>query len=329
MRLTRREAMSRYAAFLTASPLLGAQIPPVQEVLNTFEFETAAQRKLSGELFEQIAGGGRGAFDRITFRPRMMVNTTKLDLSCELFGQALFTPIIIGPTSEQNRFHPDGELAMVRGASAAKAVMVISSRSSLTVEQIASQSKTTLWYQVYPERDMVARAQEAVKCGCKAVCLTLGVTQEPAIDWKSIDQLRQSIGVPLLLKGILHPEEAQSAVERGMQGIVVSNYTGRTSNSAAAPIEMLPAIANAIAGKAPILIDGGFRRGSDILKALALGANCVLLSRAALWGLAAYGAEGVQRSVELLQTELARDMAMCGRPNLKSIDATVVKVHRL
>jgi len=155
------------------------------------------------------------------------------------------------------------------------------------------------------------------------------VTREPGVDWKAIDQLRQAIGVPLLLKGILHPDEAQAAVTRGVQGIVVSNYTGRANNSAATPLEMLPAIAVAVAGKAPILIDGGFRRGSDILKALALGASGVLLGRAALWGLAAYGAEGVQRSIELLQTELARDMAMCGRPTLKSIDATVVKVHRL
>ncbi len=174
---------------------------------------------------------------------------------------------------------------------------------------------------------MIARAQEAVKCGCKVVCLTLGALKEAA-DWGAIDRLREAIGVPLVLKGILNPEEAQTAVERGVQGIVVSNYSGHAHNAAASPIEMLPAIADAIAGKAPILIDGGFRRGSDILKALALGASAVLLGRPALWGLAAYGEDGVQRLLELLQTELARDMAMCGRPNLKSIDRRVVILQR-
>ena len=103
----------------------------------------------------------------------MMVNTTKLDLTLDLFGQSLFAPISSVRRPDQKRFHPEGELAMVRGASAAKAAMVISSRSSIPIDQIAAQAKTTLWYQVFPEPDMVARAQEAVKCGCKAVCLTL------------------------------------------------------------------------------------------------------------------------------------------------------------
>jgi 4-hydroxymandelate oxidase len=95
----------------------------------------------------------------------------------------------------------------------------------------------------------------------------------------------------------------------------------------AAPIEVLPAIAEAVAGKAPILIDGSFRRGADILKALALGARAVMLGRPALWALAAYGSAGVQAVLELLQTELARDMAMCGKPNLKSLDPALVKIH--
>jgi isopentenyl diphosphate isomerase/L-lactate dehydrogenase-like FMN-dependent dehydrogenase len=318
MRLTRFEALAPFQA----------RMAPVQELLNAFEFETAARRKLDGAAFEEIAGGDRAAFDRMTFRPRLMINTTRLDLTLDLFGQSMFAPIIVGPTAEQKRFHPDGELAMARGASAAKAAMVISSRCSYPVEQIAAQAKTALWYQVYPEADMAARAQEAVKLGCKAICLTLGMSKEAGVDWTAIDRLRQTVGVPVLLKGIMNPEEARSAVQRGVQGIVVSNYTGRAGNAAAAPIEMLPAVVEAVAGKAPVLIDGGFRRGSDVLKALALGARAVLLGRPVLWALVSYGAEGVQRLLELLQTELARDMAMCGKPNLGSIDRAMVKVHR-
>ena len=118
------------------------------------------------------------------------------------------------------------------------------------------------------------------------------------------------------------------AVQHGVQGIVVSSYAGGETGSTAASIEMLPAIADAVGGHLAVLVDGGFRRGSDVLKALALGARAVLLGRPPVWGLAAYGADGVQRLLELMQTELARDMAMCGRVNLQAIDRTVVKVHK-
>jgi 4-hydroxymandelate oxidase len=306
---------------------------PVEELVNAFEFEAMAQRKLDSEEFAEIAGSDRKPFDRITFRPRMMVNTTKLDLTADLFGLKMFAPILIGPLSEQKRFHPDAELAMARGASAAKAVMVIATRSSCAFDQIAAQLKGGFWYQVYPEPDVNAvreRAQRAIASGCKAVCLTLGVPNQPPVswDWSAIDRFRNGLAVPLLIKGIMRPDEARTAIQNGVQGILVSNYAGRSVSGLASPMETLPAIADAVGGKAPILIDGGFRRGSDVLKALALGARAVLVGRPALWGLAAYGAVGVQSVMELLQTELARDMAMCGAPNLQSISRSVVKIHR-
>ena len=206
--------------------------------------------------------------------------------------------------------------------------MVVSCRSSVPVEQLAAQSKTTLWYQLYPHAEMLNQARDAVKAGCKAVLLTLGVASEGGVDWSAVDHLRQSVGVPLLLKGIMSPAEAKAAVRHGVQGIVVSNYAAHESSGMAAPIEVLPAIADAVAGAVPILVDGGFRRGSDVLKALALGARAVLIARPPVWALAAYGAEGVQRLLELLQTELARDMAMCGKPNLRSIDSSMLRIHR-
>ena len=301
------------------------RIAPARELVNTFEFEAMAQRSLSAAAFAEIAGSDRSAFERITFRPRMMVNTTQLDLTTELFGQRLFAPILVGPTSEQKRFHPEGELASVRGASAAKTAMVVSSRASYPIQEIAAQPATTLWYQVYPEPDADAqrrRIDEAVELGCKALCITVG-----GADWSAIDRLRQGLRIPVVLKGIMSPEEARAAIGKGIDGIVVSNYGGQAASGMAAPIEVLPAIAEAVAGKAPILIDGSFRRGSDILKALALGARAVMLGRPPLWALAAYGSAGVQTMLEMLQTELARDMAMCGKPNLKSLDPGVVKIH--
>jgi 4-hydroxymandelate oxidase len=294
-----------------------------------------AQRKLDSAAFAQAAGSNRQAFDRITFRPRMMVNTTKLDLTAELFGMRMFAPILVGPLSQQERFHPEGELATARGAAAAKAVMVVAGQSSCPIEKIVEQSakneKTALWYQVFPEGDVEAvrvRARKAVEAGCKAVVLTMGVPPGPGWDWSAIDRFRQGFNVPLVLKGIMSPEEAQLAAKRGVQGIVVSNYAGASGNALAAPIAVLPAIADAVGGRIPILIDGSFRRGSDILMAIALGARAVLIGRPVLWGLAAYGADGVQRVIEILQTEAARDMAMCGRANLQAVDRTVVKIHR-
>ena len=301
------------------------RIAPARELVNTFEFEAMARRSLNAAAFAEIAGSDRNAFERITFRPRMMVNTTQLDLTTELFGQRLFAPILVGPASEQKRFHPEGELATVRGASAAKTAMVVSGRASFPIQEIAAQPAATLWYQVYPEPDLDAqrrRIGEAVDLGCKALCITIG-----GADWSAIDRLRQGLRVPVVLKGIMSPEEARAAIGKGIDGIVVSNYGGQARSGMAAPIEVLPAIAEAVAGKAPILIDGSFRRGADILKALALGARAVMLGRPALWALAAYGSAGVQAVLELLQTELARDMAMCGKPNLKSLDPALVKIH--
>jgi 4-hydroxymandelate oxidase len=342
--MTRRQAVAGYASLLAGSPLLKGQklageppgrIAPVQELVNTFEFESMAQRKLDAGDFAEIAGSDRAAFDRITFQPRLMVDTTKMDLSTTLFGQTLFTPILIGPVLQQKRFHPQGELAMVRGASAAKAVIVVADRSSYPIEEIAAQAKTTLWYQVFPQPDMTAvlgRVQQAVQAGCKAVCVTVGTTEDATstagVDWSALDRLRRAIGVPVLLKGVMSAEEAKKAAGIGAQGIVVSNYSGRPLTGIASAIEMLPSIADAVGGKLAILVDGSFRRGSDVLKALAFGAQAVLLGRPPVWGLAAYGADGVQKVIELLQTELAQDMAMCGKVNLKALDRSLVKIHR-
>ena len=314
-----------------------ARITPVEELVNVFELEDMAKRKLESATFAAISGSERSAFDRITFRPRMMVDTMKLDMSADLFGQTVFTPILVGPASEQKRFHPEGELAMVRGASAGKALMVVADRSSFPIDEIAAQAKTTLWYQTYADPnigEVRRRVQQAVKAGCRAVCVTIGSGgaagnrgTSAGVDWRAIDRLRQGLSVPFLVKGIMSPEEAQKAAGMGVQGIVVSNYAGPGITGVASPIEMLPSISDAAGGKMVILIDGSFRRGSDILKALALGAQGVLLGRPALWGLAAYGSDGVQKAVELLQTELARDMAGCGRINVKSVNRSAVKIH--
>jgi 4-hydroxymandelate oxidase len=300
-------------------------LPPREDAVNLFDLEAAARQKLAGPVFAAIAGGDRAALERIIFRPRVLVNARGLDLTAELFGQQMFTPILAGPSSRQERVHPEGEVAAARGAAAAKTVLLVSSRSSRPLEQIAVEAKAGLWFQIHPEPDAASarnRVQQAVKLGCRAICLT---TSGEVLDWAWIDQVRQGLTAPFLLKGVMSPEEARAAVAKGVDGIVVSNG-GRRSPGLAAPIEMLPSVVDAAGGKVPVLIDGGFRRGTDVLKALAFGARAVLVARPVLWGLAAYGAEGVQTALEMLQTELARSMAMAGTPNLKSIDRKIVKI---
>lgn len=146
--------------------------------------------------------------------------------------------------------------------------------------------------------------------------------------WSFFDELRAYAKVPVLLKGILTPEDANLAVKHGAAGIIVSNHGGRYLDSVPSTIEVLPEIVDAVAGKIPVLIDGGFRRGTDVLKALAIGAKAVLIGRPPLWGLGAYGQAGVTRVLELLQTELALAMGLSGRPNLASIDRTLIRIDR-
>jgi 4-hydroxymandelate oxidase len=347
---TRRHALSACGTILTSSRWLRSQpqeligeplgrIAPANELVNAFEFELMAKRKLNSALYAEIAGCERGPLDRITFNPRMMVNTTALDLTTPLFGDNVFAPILIGPVADQKRYHPEGELAMVRGAGAGKAPVIIADHSSVPIEEIAAQAKTPLWTQVYPGDDAAAacaRAAQAVKAGCKVVVITTGVPYRaegkgpPAAlpDWKLIDQVRQGISVPVVLKGIMTAEDAKIAVSHGVQGIVVSDYGGRSIPASESSILALPSIADAVGGKVAVLIDGGIRRGSDVLKALALGAQAVLIGRPAAWALAAHGADGVQNLLQIMQNELARDMVMCGLVNPKSMTRAAVTIHR-
>src|SRR5258708_2753819 len=151
----------------TGPPPMGeppGRIAPLEELVNGFEFEAMAQRKLDSVAFALVAGGSRKALDRITLRPRMMIDTRKLDLTLDLFGRQMFAPVLIGPVAQQKRFHPEAELAMARGAAAAKAVMVISDRASQPFDLIAALCKAGFWYQIYAEADMapaMARAKQA------------------------------------------------------------------------------------------------------------------------------------------------------------------------
>jgi 4-hydroxymandelate oxidase len=314
----------------------GPRVAPRDELVNTLEYEQEAKKKLAPATYALIAGGDRALMDRVTLRPRMLVPTLDMDLSINLFGEQHFTPILVAPIAYQKRFHPEGELATAKGATAGKAIMVVSSRSSAPLDQIAVAAKPSFWYQVFAaEAAAKQQVQDGIKGGAKAIVITVGampapsgpaVTSASPVNWSAVDAIKQGVGVPVLVKGITTPAEATAALQHGVQGIVVSNYGGLGSGPGAM-ILTLPNVVDAVAGRVPVLVDGSFRRGTDILKALAFGAEGVLVGRPVMWGLSAYGHAGVRGVVQMLQTELARYMGMCGKSNLKALGRDVVKVH--
>ncbi len=147
---------------------------------------------------------------------------------------------------------------------------------------------------------------------------------DPKLTWKEIDWLRSFSRVPVLLKGVLNPDDAERAVQTGASGIIVSNHGARNLDTLPATIDVLPEVAARVAGRTPVLVDGGIRRGTDVLKAIALGANAVLIGRPYLYGLAAAGSEGVARVVGILRREFEMAMALTGRTSIKDLDASVL-----
>ena len=302
--------------------IAAAPLPvPRTELVNVLEYEAQARLAL-GARAAPILGSDRSVTDRITLRPRMNIPTRDLDLTGSLFGDAHFAPIIVGPISDQKRFHPEGEVAMARGASEAKAAIVISADASMPLDKIAQAATAPLYLQVHAGdpgvRDRLAQAPNA-----KAVFVTV----EDAIEWAAIDAVMKATSLPLVVKGITTPQQARQAIAHGATGIVISNWHHGSSATQPGTLLLIEPVLQAVGGKVPVLVDGSFRRGTDIIKALAFGAKAVLIGRPVMWGLAAYGADGVQGVMEMLQTELARYMCMCGRPNLAAVDSSLVRVH--
>ena len=322
-----------------ATPFREPKPPPVLvpqgDLVDVLEYEAQARLVLGPAKIAPVLGSDRTITDRITLRPRMNIPTRDMDLTCTLFGDQHFTPIIVGPIADQKRFHPDGEVAMARGASAAKAAMVVSSDSSVPLATIAQATTTPLWLQVYANspklREVLAEASAAK---AKTVIVTVnagtsasGTPASAGIDWAAVDAVVKGTSLPVIVKGITRPKDAKEAVAHGAKGVVISNYRGGNTAALTGTLLLVAPVVQAVGDKIPVFVDGSFRRGTDILKALGFGANGVLIGRPVMWGLAAYGADGVQGVVEMLQTELARYMGMCGRPTLASINSSLVRVH--
>ena len=304
----------------------------------------------------------REAYERIRLRPRMLTGLSRADTSVDILGESLSFPILLAPVAYQRLMHPDGEIEAARGAAEAGAMFVMSTAATCCVEDIAA-TGVRLWLQIYLQsdrsvtRDLVQRAEAA---GVRALCLTvdtpvLGTRNRqarakfalppdlptPHLDaagrtelslvsskrqpgtWKDVDWLRSITRLPVLLKGILDDRDAQLGVEHGAAGIIVSNHGARNLDTVPATIDALPAIAERIRG-IPILIDGGIRRGTDIIKAIALGATAVLIGRPYVDALAVSGADGVARSIGILREEFETAMMLLGRASVRELDKSVL-----
>jgi isopentenyl diphosphate isomerase/L-lactate dehydrogenase-like FMN-dependent dehydrogenase len=305
----------------------------------------------------------RAAFDAWQLRVRRLVDVSRIDMGVEILGQKLPTPILLAPAGGQQTLHADAELATVRGAAERGHLMIVSTTSSNSVAEIREAGAAPLWFQLYPSPDqglmrhLLAGAEAA---GCLAVVVTVdsptrgnregerwfsristrkaplrmgnleGYKGPPRIGdasltWAIVDWLRANTRLPILLKGIVTREDAELAVRRQVDGLIVSNHGGRQEESGRGTLECLPEVVAAVKGRMPVLMDGGIRRGTDVFKALALGADAICIGRPYLFGLAAYGDKGVAKVLAILDSELQRSMQFAGTTSIAAIKPAFVQ----
>ncbi|MER7271831.1 alpha-hydroxy acid oxidase [Micromonospora carbonacea] len=299
---------------------------------------------------ERTVRANEAAYTRRWVVPRVLRGTGGRDLRIRLLGEPVSMPVLVAPTAFHRLAHPDGEVATARAAAEAGTVMVVSMAATRGVEEIAA-AGGRLWFQLYPQPDLeftAAVVRRAEAAGCRALVVTVdspvfgrrerdlrhgfvdlppglacenmrdtdgrvrSIEMDAGLGWERIAWLRGITSLPILLKGVLHPADARLAVAHGVDGLLVSNHGGRQLDGALATLDALPGIVAAVGGRLPVLVDGGVRRGTDVLVALALGATAVLVGRPVLWGLAVGGATGVRHVLELLRADLDRALALAG-----------------
>jgi len=304
----------------------------------------------------------RTVFNSIMLRPRMLTDISQPDLSTTVLGQRIDFPVMAAPAGSHGRAHSEGELATARAAASVGTLMFLSSGSSHVLEDVAKASDGPKWFQQYFYRDremtldFALRAQEA---GFTALGITVdsiggtkrernirnsyvgkpspnyakqGITRQEqmgglmdkAATWADFEWLMSRTPLPVVVKGIMTAEDARLCVEHGAKALVVSNHGGRQLDTTLASIEALPEIVDAVEDRLEVYLDGGIRRGTDVLKALALGARALLVGRPLFWGLAVDGEQGVRGVLQMLRDELDGAMGMCGRSTIASIDRSVI-----
>jgi isopentenyl diphosphate isomerase/L-lactate dehydrogenase-like FMN-dependent dehydrogenase len=368
---------------------------------NIADLRERARRRLPLGIWEYAERGvedeggmarNRAAFDAITFRPRVLRGVETIDTSTEIFGKRVPFPFAVAPTGAAGLMWHKGDFVLARAAARAGVPFIISSASTMDLEQIV-EAGGRQWFQLYLWEDRSlshAVIDRAWALGCEALFVTLDLPVPPNreyiqrngfgtpfklnarntldvlthprwlagvmgrymleggvptqanlpdrlrakvtksappgalfkqdnLDWDGAKDLRDRWPGKFVLKGILHPEDAERALAMGADGVVVSNHGGRAFDCSIGTMSALPTIVEAVGGKMTVFLDSGVRRGSDLVKAVASGADAVLAGRAPLYGLAAFGEPGVARTLELLRAETARTMAMLGARSIAEV----------
>ncbi|KAK2965294.1 hypothetical protein RJ640_004163 [Escallonia rubra] len=348
------------------------------EITNVMEYEAIAKEKLPKMVYDYYASGAedqwtlqenRNAFSRILFRPRILIDVSKIDMTTSILGFNISMPIMIAPTAMLKMAHPEGEYAVARAASAAGTIMTLSSWATSNVEEVASTGPGIRFFQLYvmKDRNVVAQlVRRAERAGFKAIALTVDTPRlgrreadiknrfnlpphftlknfegldlgkmdkaddsglssyvssqvDQSLSWKDVKWLQTITHLPILLKGVLTAEDARLAVEAGVSGIIVSNHGARQLDYVPATIMALEEVVKAVQGRIPVFVDGGIRRGTDVFKALALGASGIFVGRPAVFSLAAHGEAGVRKVLQMLRDEFELTMALSGCRSLKEI----------
>ena len=300
----------------------------------------------------------RRSLDRLAIRQHVLVDVRQIDLTTSLVGVPLSWPVAIAPMGGLVLFHPEGDVEMGRGAALGDTLQFLSGATGWSVEDVAKGSTGPKMFQLYHHgdrawvADLLARVEAS---GYHSVCLTVDTqlysrrerdiaarwspreamqkapnprgpdsNYQARLTWDDVRWLMKTTKLPVGLKGIMTVRDAARAVAEGVRIVWVSNHGGRQLDHTQATIDALPAIVDTVAGAAEIVIDGGFRRGTDVLKALALGAKVVAVGRASLWGLAAGGAEGVGNAMDILRDELRTTMGLCGQTSVKRLERDLI-----
>jgi isopentenyl diphosphate isomerase/L-lactate dehydrogenase-like FMN-dependent dehydrogenase len=327
------------------------------------EIVKKARQNLDQNNWDYIVGGtesettlrrNRMALDSLAFRPRVLRDVSRIDAGVERFGRRLRLPILLAPVGALEVFHPGGGATVARAAQEFGVAHMLSSVCEPGLEAVAEAAPDALRiYQLYVRGDdafVDDHVRRAMAKGYAAFCLTVdtavysrrerdlakrfatagrrrvsGREFQAALDWRTVARIKQSFDVPLALKGIATREDAARAVEHGVEWIYVSNHGGRQLDHGLGAIDVLPEIVEAVGGRAKIMIDGSFCRGTDIVKALILGADLVGLGRMQCYGLAAAGQAGIVRMLELLEDEVQRALGLLGVTKFSELDRSYVR----
>ncbi|KAK4746190.1 hypothetical protein SAY87_012502 [Trapa incisa] len=372
------------------------------EITNVEEYQEIAKQKLPKMVYDYYASGAedqwtlrenRNAFSRILFRPRILIDVSKIDMTTTVLGFKLSMPIMIAPSAMQKMAHPEGEYATARAASAAGTIMVqsatdlimlirfsplihstylfqtLSSWATSSVEEVASTGPGIRFFQlyVYKDRNVVAQlVRRAERAGFKAIALTVDTPRlgrreadiknrftlppyltlknfegldlgkmdkaddsglasyvagqiDRTLSWKDVKWLQTITSLPILVKGVITAEDTRLAVQAGVAGIIVSNHGARQLDYVPATIMALEEVVKAAQGRVPVFLDGGVRRGTDVFKALALGASGIFIGRPVVFSLAAEGELGVRKVLQMMRDEFELTMALGGCRSLKEI----------